>query len=212
LSAGTGWDTLASRYDRQLGLERAAIREALDLAAPHPDDDLLDVGTGTGAALRELAASSERPTRVVGVDPSRAMLDRAPSLPFGWSLQIADARCLPFPDDSFQVVLAVYVLHVIAPQDRRTVLAEMRRVLTPGGRLVTVTPVVPRAPVGRAVAVALAGLARVAPRRFGGLRTYDPRPALENAGFRLVRARYVRRGYLSLCVVAGDATPASDAS
>lgn len=140
------------------------------------------------------------------------MLGRVPSLPSGWSVRSGDARCLPFPDDSFQVVLAVYVLHVIAPRDRKTALAEMRRVLAPGGRLVAVTPVVPRAPVGRVAALALDGLARLAPRRFGGLRTYDPRAALECAGLRLIRARYVRRGYLSLCVVAREADASSDAS
>lgn len=198
----TDWNNLASRYDRQLGFERAAIRAALALAAPGPQDDLLDVGTGTGAALRELAANPDHPRRVLGIDPSIAMLARVPTLPAGWEVRTGDVAHLPFPDDSFLIVLACYVLHVVPRAHIQHALAEIRRVLAPDGRLVAVTPVLPGAPIGRAAGFALDALARRNPDRFGGLRAYDPRPALVDAGFHLVRARYVRRGYPSLCVLA----------
>ena len=49
------WGRAAAFYDWQLPLERPALATALALADPHADDDLLDVGSGTGALLRELA-------------------------------------------------------------------------------------------------------------------------------------------------------------
>jgi ubiquinone/menaquinone biosynthesis C-methylase UbiE len=62
------WDRLAAHYDRQLWFERAAIRRALDLAAVQRRDRVLDVGTGTGLVLRELAGRHERPASAVGID------------------------------------------------------------------------------------------------------------------------------------------------
>jgi len=189
------WDALASLYDRQLGLERRALHAALDLAAPAPEDVLLDVGTGTGAVLRALAARPGRPRRALGVDPSAAMLARVGPLPEGWELVRADGARLPLDDASVDVALAAYVLHVAAAPE--ALLAELARALRPGGRLVVVTP-------RRSGALAHAGAALAArfPRRLGGLRPLDPRPALTAAGFALVAARATGRGYPSLVVLA----------
>src|SRR5215218_7628820 len=54
------WDRLSRHYDRQLWLERAAVRTALDLLAPARDERMLDLATGTGLVLRELAARRDR--------------------------------------------------------------------------------------------------------------------------------------------------------
>jgi len=196
------WADLSGRYDRQLWLERAAVRTALDLADLSPDDRLLDVGTGTGAVLRELAARPRRPRHAVGVDASTAMLARVPALPAGWELTQADARALPFDAGAFDVAVACYVLHVLPEGGVHTALSELARVLVPFGRLVTVTPVVPAAGLLRPVAAALDTMARRVPARLGGLRALDPRAALERAGFTSVRARSSHRGYPSLCVLA----------
>jgi len=200
--ARADWDELSAIYDRQLWLERRAVEAALDLARPRAGDVLLDAGTGTGAVLRALAARGDRPGAAVGVDASAAMLARVPRLPAGWRLRCAELEALPFEDASFDVALAAYVLHVLSAPARAAALGELRRVLRPGGRLVTVTPVLPRRALSRPVWLALAGLARAAPRRFCGLRPLDPRPELLGAGFRLERARTVRGGYYSLCLAA----------
>ena len=189
-TAVANWDRLSRVYDRQLWLERRAIDAALDLARPTPDTMLLDAGTGTGAVLRALASGPDRPRRVVGVDSSEAMLARVPPLPEGWQLVRADIAELPFDDASFEIATAVYLLHVLEPATRVAALGELRRVLRPGGRLVTVTP----------FSRALGGLARLMPSRLCGLRPLDPRPEMVEAGFRLERARTVRGGYYSLCV------------
>ena len=189
------WDRISRGYDRQLWLARRAVDAAVELAQPGPDTTFLDVGTGTGAVLRALASRPARPRRAVGVDSSAEMLARCPPLPDGWELQRADVAALPFGDASVDTAAAVYLLHVLAPATRTTALGELRRVLRPGGRLVTVTPTLPARGLSRPLWRALA-------RRSPGLRPLDPRQELVEAGFRLERGRTVRGGYYSLCVSA----------
>ncbi len=196
------WDTLAAVYDRQLSLERRAVKTALDLAQVGPGDELLDAGTGTGVVLRALAARAVRPRTAIGVDASARMLERVPPLPAGWRVQQADLTELPAQDASFDVAIASYVLHVLEPGARRAVLAELRRVLRPGARLITVTVHVPARPRLRPLASALGKLARIDPDRLGGLQPLDPRPGLIDAGFKPERARTTALGYPSLCVTA----------
>ncbi len=202
------WDQLSSHYDRQLWLEHAAVRRALRLLAPQPGERVLDVGTGTGEVLRQLARHPGY-REVIGVDSSAAMLARIPDLPAGFSVRVADARGLPFPHDLFDVVTASYVLHVLRDADLPAVAAELRRVLRPGGRLVTVTPATPTRGPLRMLAIALDRLARRAPRRFVGLSTLDPRSELERAGFEILAARWSLRGYPSICVLARRVPDAS---
>jgi ubiquinone/menaquinone biosynthesis C-methylase UbiE len=138
----TAWDRAARLYDFQLFLERRAIDQALELAAIRPGDRLLDLGTGTGGVLRRLAGRADAPREAVGVDRSASMLAAARDLPSAWRLVRADATALPFADESFDVVTAVYLLHLLDPPARRALIADAARVLRPGGRLITVTVVV----------------------------------------------------------------------
>lgn len=190
-------------YDWQLALERRALVAAVDLLAPRRDDALLDLGTGTGGLLRELSHRPQRPDLVTGLDSSAAMLAQAPALPAGWTLQQADARRLPFEDGQFTAVTAAYLLHVVAPADRRAMIAQCRRVLRPDGRLVLVTPAWPRTRVGRILYAPLAAAATghvAGPAR--GLAPYDPRPELARGGFEITAAVHIGRGYPSICTSA----------
>jgi ubiquinone/menaquinone biosynthesis C-methylase UbiE len=138
------------------------------------------------------------------------MLARAPSLPPGWRLVEADARALPFPEASFDVVTAAYLLHFLDGGDRRRVIEETRRVLAPGGRVGVVTVAPPAGPLATLVSRPVRALARRSSGALAGLRPLDPREELSAAGLRPLRARRVRAGYPSLCVVAeraGGATP-----
>lgn len=195
------WDRLASVYDLQLWLERPALRSALELAAVEQHERLLDAATGTAALLRELARRPSRPARAVGVDASQRMLSRAGELPDGWELVRADLRALPFAEGSFDVATAAYILHVLDEPTRAKVLAELRRVLVPAGRLVTVTPAAPASRLGRLAGRPLAALIRLGPSVLRGLRPLDPRPELERAGFRTLETRHVGSGYRSVCVL-----------
>jgi ubiquinone/menaquinone biosynthesis C-methylase UbiE len=182
-------------YDLQLPLERAALAAAVELAAPGESDRLLDVATGTGGLLRELARSKTGPAEVVGVDRSASMLAVAAArgLPPGWRLLPSDADRLPFPDRRFDVVTACYLLHLLDREERVRTLAEIARVVRPAGRVVVVT-------VESRRAAARAALARL-PRRLG-LRPLDPSRELRAAGLEPKRARFVQDGWPSLCLLA----------
>ena len=110
------------------------------LADPSADAQILDVGTGSGIVA--LAAARRLGGRgcVTGVDLSDGLLAQASrnaaaaGLETRIHLRRGDAEALPFPDQSFDAVLCLFaLLHFPAPQ---TALAEMYRVLKPGGRLV----------------------------------------------------------------------------
>jgi ubiquinone/menaquinone biosynthesis C-methylase UbiE len=96
---------------------------------------VLDVGCGTGAVSRVLA-EIPRVRTVVGIDPSPIFIEKARQLAAGiaqLSFQTGDARALPFPDATFDLVVFHTVLcHV--PEPERALL-EARRVLRPGGSL-----------------------------------------------------------------------------
>lgn len=103
---------------------------ALDMLAPRPGEALLEVGYGGGGLLKRLARS--RPARLVGVDPSSAVPKRVAEA----ELVRADAAALPFANASFDGLVSVSVLHFWPRLE--PVLAELARVLRPGGRLVLV--------------------------------------------------------------------------
>lgn len=198
----SSWDRAARFYDLQLWLERAALEAAIEMGGIGADDSLLDIGSGTAGLLRELAKRAAAPREAIGVDVSTKMLGRAPVLPAGWRLARGDAARLGFPDRSFDVVTATYLLHLLDPGKRAEVLGETRRVLRRHGRLVTVTVAPPRS---RALARILDRALRPArPGRgvLAGLRPLDPRPGLEEAGFAVQGARRSYRGYPSLIVAA----------
>jgi ubiquinone/menaquinone biosynthesis C-methylase UbiE len=198
------WDRVAPLYDLQLWLEKPALRVAIALADPRSNDSVLDIGTGTGALLRELAASSARPETVVGVDASTRMLARARSaeLPGEWRLEQADARKLPFEDASFSLVFAAYVLNVLSDEDGTTVIREVHRVLVPGGRLVVVSPIAPSSRFRRPYRWLAQLLPRLLPWFCAGVRLLDPEPLLHASGLRPEQRRFVSRGYPSVCLLA----------
>lgn len=101
-------------------------------AALAPGERVLDVATGTGAVARVAAAAD---ARVTALDLTDAMLDVARSQPGGEEVSWVqgDALDLPFDDGSFDVVLCQQGMQFFP--DLGAGLAEMRRVLAPGGRL-----------------------------------------------------------------------------
>jgi SAM-dependent methyltransferase len=110
--------------------ERPAI---LALAGDVAGRRILDAGCGSGPLF---AALRDRGAIVTGFDKSAGMLALARRrLGDDADLQVADLdRPLPFPDDSFDDVIASLVLHYL--EDWGPALAELRRVLKPGGRLI----------------------------------------------------------------------------
>ena len=130
------YTSYAGVYDRIFGKvfhegRESAIRN-LDV---QPDEKILEVGVGTGLAL----PMYPRHCQIVGIDFSEGMLDkarqRAAEHRMGHvQLHRMDAGAMEFADDSFDTVVAAYV--VTAVPDYRKVVNEMIRVCRPGGRII----------------------------------------------------------------------------
>lgn len=200
--AAAVWDAQARGYGAQEWLEARAVATALRLARHTEHDRVIDLGCGTGAVLRALAARGHRPRSVVGVDRSAGMLARVGPLPPDWRTIEADARSVPLPEASADLVTCSYLLHLLGPGDRAAVLAEARRLLAPGegSRLVVVSVWPnPRTPGGRLLRAAFTAMARRHPARLGGLAPHDPAGDLRQAGFAVThRIELPRRGYPSI--------------
>lgn len=208
-SAAATWDRLAARYGEQERHELEAIDAAIALAAPQPGERLVDLATGTGLLLRRLAAAPVRPHEAIGVDRSPGMLARVGALPDGWSTLSADARAVPLPDGSADVVTCAYLLQLLAPADRAAVLAEARRLLAgptepgSGSRLVVVTTWVEGDHLsGRLRRAALDRLAHARPAVAGGMRPLDPSADLRQAGFETTAREVLARGRFPSLVLA----------
>ena len=130
------YEHLSRVYDVTFGpvLHRGRL-EALARMDLQPGDEVLEVGVGTGINATLYPAHCD----VTGIDFSEFMLKRArmriARLGLGHvALQQMDAAHLTFPDDSFDVVYAPYLINVVP--DPLAVAAEMRRVCRPNGKIV----------------------------------------------------------------------------
>ncbi|MGO9319557.1 MAG: ubiquinone/menaquinone biosynthesis methyltransferase [Solirubrobacteraceae bacterium] len=151
------FDRIAGVYDllntvMTAGLHHRWRARAVDMARVGPGSRVLDVATGTGDLAIELARRVSPTGEVVGSDFSEAMLDRARAKAvaggrgvrprFEW----ADATDLPYPDDCFDAATVGFGARNFDDLPRG--LAEMARVVRPGGRVVVLEITTPtRAPL-----------------------------------------------------------------
>jgi SAM-dependent methyltransferase len=129
---------------RVAGLPNGAVEMALGVgdvvkyAQPHVGEAVLDVGCGAGLDLLLAARAVGQEGRVIALDMTPAMIDRARTHATEMGLSNAEFCAgvmeeIPLPDESVDVVLCNGVLNLSTRQSRA--LAEMFRVLKPGGRL-----------------------------------------------------------------------------
>lgn len=91
------------------------------------DTNILDLGTGTGAWIANFKRAGAN--QVIGVDFARNMIDEAKKNYPDIEFQIGDAENLhQFPDQSFDIVTASFVLHGVKKNKRQNILNEMKRV------------------------------------------------------------------------------------
>ncbi len=136
------FESVADRYDlmndlMSLGLHRLWKRFAVALAQVRRGERVLDLAAGTGDLTRLLARAAGPEGRVVAADFSRPMLARGRDRLLdeglaGLAWVQADAERLPFADASFDCVTIGFGLRNVTHKERA--LAEMHRVLRPGGR------------------------------------------------------------------------------
>jgi ubiquinone/menaquinone biosynthesis C-methylase UbiE len=113
--------------------------EMVRVASPEHGQRVLDVGCGTGNLLLALGAR-RRDLDLTGIDPDPKALSRATrkarraGTTVRWDRGYADA--LPYPDGSVDRVFSSLMLHHLDPPVKDAMLAEVRRVLRPGGALV----------------------------------------------------------------------------
>jgi len=126
-----GWERQAPAYDAFFGqITSQLVEPLLDATGLGPGERMLDVATGPGYGA---ALAAQRGAETVGVDVADAMVALARERHPGLEFRRADAESLPFPDASFDAVVANFlVLHLGAPE---LAVSEFVRVLAPGGRL-----------------------------------------------------------------------------
>src|SRR5439155_11069585 len=110
------------------------------LARLQPGEQVLDVGSGTGTLALIAKERVGRAGRVIGVDPGTEQIayarKKAARRNVPIEFQIGVIEQLPFPDHTFDVVFSTLMMHHLPASLKRQGLAEIARVLKPGGRLV----------------------------------------------------------------------------
>lgn len=125
-----------------LGRERAFRERLVDLGRLRSGESALDVGCGTGALAIAAKGRVGADGRVCGVDPSLEMVARARRKAARAGVDVrferATVEALPFPGATCDVVLGSLMLHHLTEEGRRQGIAEIARVLKPGGRFLAV--------------------------------------------------------------------------
>ncbi|GAA4989412.1 class I SAM-dependent methyltransferase [Kitasatospora paranensis] len=172
------------------GRRRRVFARLAELSGARPGDHALDVGCGTGYLTRFMAAAVTPAGTVRGIDPSpdvlahaRRLSGRHPHCTYADGV----AERLDAPDDTYDVVVSSLMIHHLPPDVRGRAVAEMLRVLRPGGRLLIADFRPPAHPVARHLVGALTG------------------PAMEHNPVRLIAPLVRQTGFDE--VTTGDLSP-----
>jgi ubiquinone/menaquinone biosynthesis C-methylase UbiE len=184
------WEAMAPRYDRDIRFfEKVQFGGGREWVCSRATGEVLEVAVGTGRNLPFYPAE----VTVTGVELSPAMLDiartRAAELGREVELREADAEDLPFADGSFDTVVCTLSLCTIP--DHARAIAEMARVLRPGGRLLLLDHIGSRWwpvwAVQRLIDV-------LTVRTAGEYQTRRPAPMLAAAGLQIVESQQLKLG------------------
>lgn len=118
-----------------LGRQQQLLVAFADRAGVREGEDALDIGCGPGRLVRVLGQRVGARGSVTGVDPSADAIERNIQRDTGHRYLRSTAQQLMLPDAAFDLVTCTFVMHHIPEQHREGALAEMWRVLRPGGRL-----------------------------------------------------------------------------
>jgi len=184
------WDKAAPGYDKQIAFfEKVQFGGGREWLGARAHGRVLEVAIGTGLSLPHYPAE----VTIAGVELSPAMLaiarQRATSLGLDADLREGDAEHLPFEDASFSTVVCELALCTI-PRPAAAI-AEMRRVLVPGGRLLLLDHIGSTWPP---VYAAQWLLERITIRAAGEHFTRRQLPLVQAAGFHVVETERLKAG------------------
>lgn len=184
------WEAVAPRYDRDISFfEKVQFGGGREWVCSRATGRVLDVAIGTG---RNLPFYPPEVT-LTGVELSPAMLaiarDRATELGRDVDLREADAQALPFDDAAFDTV--VCTLSLCAIPDHARAIAEMARVLRPGGKLLLLDHIGSRWWLIRAGQRVIEAFTI---RAAGEHMTRRPLPMLAVAGLRVIESQQMKAG------------------
>jgi ubiquinone/menaquinone biosynthesis C-methylase UbiE len=198
------YDRLSGYYDWFSGpFERRPALKVLEWLNIQSGEAVLEIGFGTGYCLSRIALTAGLNTMVCGLDFSGGMVNQARKRLAGASLLSrvtlcqGDAVQLPFRAETFAVVFLSFTLELFATPEIPVVLAEIRRVLKPGGRLGIVSLFRQRSP-----AVNLYEWAHRRWPRYLDCRPICPDQLLSAGGFEIVSSRTMRLVVLPVALIA----------
>ena len=135
------WDKIARKYARQPIADEAAYRTKLEITREYfrPDSKVLELGCGTGSTA---ILHAPHVAHIHAVDISSNMLEIAEDKARGEGIknitfEQADVAAFRAPDETYDAVLALSLLHLL--EDKEAVMANIRRMLKPGGVFVSST-------------------------------------------------------------------------
>jgi ubiquinone/menaquinone biosynthesis C-methylase UbiE len=140
--ARQAYDMLSRIYDYTFGLFRHNYAEmALQRLSIVEGETVLEVGFGTGDCLKQITELVDPAGKAYGIDISRGMIERTKrrlekaGLAGAVELCCGDATCLPFNESAFDAVFMSFTLEIFDTPEIPRVLAQINKVLKPGGRL-----------------------------------------------------------------------------
>jgi len=183
---------IAPAYDLWARLTESKARaRCLEIAAISDGESVLEVAVGTGLAFEKILKANPS-GRNEGIDVTKAMLTRAETRAANsgiksYHLAVGDAYALDFADSEFDVLINNYMFDLLPEDDFLTVLAEFRRVLRPGGRLVLVNMT-----KGESWYNSIwEWIYRLNPAWLGGCRAVQVLPMLEESEFAKLERQYI---------------------
>jgi len=196
----------AGTYDRftallMMGRQKGIRISSINLAGIQMGDNVLEIGCGTGTLTILAKASAGPEGKVVGIDPLPQLIQgarkKAKKAKLDITFQAGLMEDIPFPDASFEVVLASFMIFHTDGAIRQKGFDEVHRVLKPGGKFLVVDTQIP----SQGTKVTLADKLAI---RLAGSAMFDNsleslRPLLEASGFQSVQAgtmKYAIIGYM----------------
>jgi len=144
MNMGWRYDLMVWFFDTFLlrGKLQKLRQRTIDLAQLQSGEAVLDVGCGTGTLAMEAYRRVGATGHVYGIDPGSSQIARAQAKArragLSINFQVGVIEQLAFPDQSLDVVLSTLMMHHLPDDLKRLGLAEIARVLKPGGRLMIV--------------------------------------------------------------------------